>query len=83
MIKISGRADSVFEEAYFIMKPQNFKSIMSERDLILEANRIIKEISYQHDKSAKKSIRISPILFLSLLVLSAGGIVSGLLWILI
>ena len=83
MIKISGRADSVFEEAYFIMKPQSTKGIMTERDLVLEANRIIKEISYKQEKNSKKSVRISPLFFLSLLVLSAGGIVSAILWVFI
>ena len=83
IIKISGRADCVFEEAYFIMKPQSTKGIMTERDLVLEANRIIKEISYKQEKKLKKSIRISPLFFLSLLVLSAGGIVSAFLWIFI
>ena len=81
MIKISGRADSVFEEAYFIMKPQSARNIMTERDLVLEANRIIKEISYKQERSRKKTVRISPLFFLSLLLLSAGGILSGILWI--
>ncbi len=81
MIKISGRADSVFEEAYFIMKPQNFKNIMTERDLVLEANRIIKEMSCRQEKLSKNSVRVSPLLFLSMLILSAGGIVSAILWI--
>ena len=80
MIKISGRADSVFEEAYFIMKPQSFKNIMSERELVLEANRIIREVSYKSEKTSKKSVRISPLLFFSMLLLSAGGIVSCFLW---
>lgn len=76
MIKISGRADSVFEEAYFIMKPQSFKHIMSERDLVLEANKIIKETSLKQEKSARRAIRISPVFFLSLLITSLGGLVS-------
>ena len=81
MIKISGRADSVFEEAYFIMKPQSIKNIMTERDLVIEANKIIREISYKQEKSHKRAVRISPALFLTLLILSCGGIVSLFLWI--
>lgn len=81
MIKISGRADSVFEEAYFIMKPQSFKNIMTERDLVLEANRIIKEMSCRQERKFKKSVRVSPLLFLGMLIMSAGGLISAFIWI--
>ena len=81
MIKISGRADSVFEEAYFIMKPQSFKNVMTEHDLVLEANRIIKEMSLRQERKIKKSVRLSPLAFLGMLIMSAGGLISAFVWI--
>ena len=78
MIKISGCADTVFEEAYFILKPGSVKNIMTERDLIIEANRIIKENSCKAEKRRGKVIKISPAMFFVLLFLSFSGFAAAL-----
>lgn len=78
IIKISGCADTVFEEAYFILKPSKYNG-MSESELIKEANRIIRENSYSNEKNNRKFIRISTSVFYSLLILCFSGFALSLI----
>ena len=73
MIKISGCADTVFEEAYFILRPSTGQNDMSKSDIIAEANRIIRENALLSDKKEGKSIKISLGLFWLLITTSALG----------
>lgn len=79
MIKISGCADTVFEEAYFILRPSTGQNDMSKSDMIAEANRIIRENALLSDKKDGKSIKISLGLFLLLVITSVLGATSTLL----
>lgn len=74
MIKISGRADTVFEDAYFILKPEREPTQMSERELITEANRIIRENSVLGEKVTRREITLSMPVFLFLTGLCTAGV---------
>lgn len=75
MIKIAGLGDTVFEEAYFVLKPRIDKSGMSEKDIIAEANRIIRNSSFFNEKSTR-FIKIKTPLFFLLISTSVVGIIS-------
>ena len=77
MIKISGCADTVFEEAYFVLKPNIATNTMSERDIIAEANKIIREKTVFGEKGQKHLIRISVSAFFTLLCTSILGVIAA------
>lgn len=77
MIKIAGCADTVFEEAYFILKPNSDRDTMSEREIIAEANRIIRESTACTDKSHKRVVKINLSTLLALIVTSIIGIAAS------
>ncbi|MBQ4137494.1 MAG: hypothetical protein IJD67_05225 [Clostridia bacterium] len=79
MIKISGCADTVFEEAYFILRPSTGQNDMSKSDMIAEANRIIRENALLSDKNEKKSVKISLGVFWFLVCTSLLGITAVLI----
>lgn len=79
IVKISGIADSVFEEAYFILKPEREGGEMSEREMIAEANRIIRESSSDDDRRLRKSVRLSLGAFLVLTGISLITTVASIL----
>lgn len=74
IIKISGRADTVFEDAYFILKPEREHTQMSERELITEANRIIRENSVLGERGTRREITLSMPVFLLLMGLCTAGV---------
>ena len=74
MIKIAGCSDTVFEEAYFVLKPGGDKDGMSERDIIAEANRIIRENSLFPEKRSKKFVKMSVTAFFILVGMSVAGV---------
>lgn len=80
MIKISGCADTVFEEAYFVLKPGSEKDRMSERDIIAEANRIIRENSSFSDRRDRRYVKMSFAVFCLLVAMSVFGTVSAALY---
>lgn len=77
MIKISGCADTVFEEAYFILKPNGDRDAMSEREIIAEANRIIRESTVFTDKPHKRVVKVSLSALLALIATSVIGILAS------
>jgi hypothetical protein len=79
MIKISGCTDTVFEEAYFILRPSTGQNDMSKSDMIAEANRIIRENALLPDRNEGKSIKISLGLFWLLVTTSVLGVTALLL----
>ncbi len=79
MIKISGCADTVFEEAYFVLRTSVDRENMSQHDLIAEANRIIRENSYLTDNNNTSYVKISPILLWLLVGMSTAGMLLILL----
>lgn len=80
MIKITGCADTVFEEAYFIVKPGSDSRSMSEKELLNEANRIIRECTAQTERRARY-VKVSFPIFVSLVFTAVVGIVGFLVFI--
>ncbi len=76
MIKIAGLGDTVFEEAYFVLKPRIDKSGMSEKDIIAEANRIIRNSSFFNEKSTRY-VKVKTPLFFLLISTSITGIIGA------
>lgn len=74
MIKIAGCSDTVFEEAYFVLKPGGEKEGMSEREIIAEANRIIRENSLFPEKRGKRFVKMSVTAFFILVSMSVTGV---------
>ena len=79
MIVVRTRGSRMFEEAYFILKPE--KANLSQTRMITEANRIIEENTLQKKRTFKSSddSRRGRFFFF-LLGLLSGGSFLGMLW---
>ncbi len=76
MIKLCGCSNTIFEEAYFILKPD---VMASERDVLSEANRIISENSSFSGNQNKRCVRLSVFAFTFLIILASLGICACIL----
>lgn len=79
IVLLRGTGSELFEEAYFILKPE--KANLPQARMITEANRIIEENTLQKKRTAISSggQRIGR-LFFFLLGLLSGGSFLGILW---
>lgn len=83
MIMIRGTGGSIYETAYFVMKPEGEYSAFDEGDMVKEALRIIGEnIPRQnHCTVNKKSLFCRMLVFLSGAVFGGGAV--GILWLIL
>lgn len=79
IVLLRGTGSELFEEAYFILKPE--KANLPQARMITEANRIVEENTLQRKQKTKLSHRQrgERLLFFLLGMLS-GGTFLGLLW---
>lgn len=80
IIMLRGTGSGMFEEAYFILKPE--KAAASEQLMIMEANRIIEENAFSSPAQHLSGKRIGRRLRFFLGGLCTGGGLVGLLWLL-
>lgn len=76
MIKLRGSAETIFEEAYFVIKPDSDLGKMNERDIIAEANRIIAENTTVWGNSRKKTVKLSLAAFITMIIFSTVGMTA-------
>lgn len=75
MIKLCGCNDTIFEEAYFVLKPEKNLASIKEKDILAEANRIIEENTSGLSRR-KKRVCLNAAVFAAMLFLSAIGLCS-------
>lgn len=76
MVKLCGCADTIFEEAYFVIKPGCDLGKMNERDIIIEANRIIDENTTCGGRKHVRRVSISVFTFVCLILFGSLGLTS-------
>lgn len=90
MIVVRTRDSRMFEEAYFVVRPEADREIGDGSDMLREANRILEDCTAEHRHGVLPSpVDMSPGfgllrgLFWFLLGLLTGGGSVGLLWVLL
>ncbi len=79
IVLLRGTGSELFEEAYFILKPE--KANLPQARMITEANRIIEENTLRGKRQANfRGRRPGERLLFFLLGLLSGGIFWGMLW---
>ena len=79
IVLLRGTGSELFEEAYFILKPE--KANLSQARMITEANRIIEENTLRKKRQAFPPVRQQGgRLFFFLMGLLSGGSFLGILW---
>lgn len=81
IVLLRGTGSGLFEEAYFILKPE--KAAVSEQLMIAEANRIIEENALHRPSIKRRRRSVGAGLREFFIGLAAGSGLMGLLWLLL
>ncbi|MGI6166660.1 MAG: hypothetical protein ACOYIA_00775 [Eubacteriales bacterium] len=82
MIVLNGTGSSMFETAYFIVKPDADIRPHTHGDLLREANRIVEENSFSYCDRRRKTPGRAVRVWLFVAGLLSGSLVTGLAWLL-
>ncbi|HHT54217.1 MAG TPA: hypothetical protein GX011_04700 [Clostridiales bacterium] len=80
MIVLNGTGSSMFETAYFIVKPDADTRPRSHGDLLREANRIVEENSFRVCDDRRKPPGLAVRIWFYIAGVLSGALVTGLIW---